>query len=237
MNPVILIPARRASTRLPDKPLLLIGGAPMIVQVWRCVRMAGLPAIVACDSHEIKEAVERAGGQAVLTDPDLPSGSDRIWQALQAVDPDGAYDVVVNVQGDMPTLDADVVRDVVALLEDERFDITTAASRITDNEEITDSAVVKAVFSANGMAEDFSRMAQGPGPHYHHIGIYAYRRPVLERFVSLPPSAREKQHRLEQLRAMDDGMAIGVVVVDTVPLGVDTQATLQKARDWYEQQE
>lgn len=235
LNPIILIPARMASTRLPDKPLLGIGGTPMIVQVWRRVKEGGYKVVVACDGEKIKTAIEQAGGEAVLTDPGLPSGSDRIWQALQKLDAGKTYDTVVNVQGDMPTLDSSVIGKVLVLLQNGSFDIATAAARITDEAEIKDPAVVKVTFSKDGMAQSFSRAAQGQGPHYHHIGIYAYRRAALEKFVNLPPSPSERREKLEQLRAMDAGMTIGVAVVDTVPLGVDTQETLEKARKWYGQ--
>ncbi len=238
MHPVVLIPARMASTRLPDKPLALIKGEPMIVHVWRRAVAAKLGDVaVACDGERIADAIVAAGGVAVITDPDLPSGSDRIWQALQKLDPEGRYDTVVNLQGDMPTLDPALVGKVASLLAQKDVDIGTLAAKITDPHEVTDPAVVKAVFShETGKALYFSREAipYGAGDHYHHIGIYAYRREALQRFVNLPPSILELREKLEQLRAMEAGFHIRVAVADTVPLGVDTEETLEKARKAYE---
>ncbi|NBX03773.1 MAG: 3-deoxy-manno-octulosonate cytidylyltransferase [Alphaproteobacteria bacterium] len=238
MKPIIILPARLASTRLPNKPLALIGGEPMIVQVWKRAVAAGVGDVaVACDGQEIFDAVTKAGGRAVLTDADLPSGSDRIFQALQTIDPDKKYDVVINVQGDMPTLDSRIVARAAQLLEDPAVDIGTLAAVIKDDAEKTDPAVVKIAISAGGKALYFSRatIPAGDGPLYHHIGIYAYRRAALETFVSLPPSPLEQREKLEQLRALEAGMTIHVSVVDAVPLGVDTPETLEKARKHYEQ--
>lgn len=232
MKPVILIPARLASTRLPNKPLALIAGVPMIVHVWKRAVASGVgDVVVACDSQEIASVIESAGGKAVLTPPDLPSGSDRIYQALQAIDPANYYDTIINVQGDMPTLDPLVIVKAAALLSDTNVDIGTLAAVIHDETEKKDPAVVKIALSGT-RALYFSRslIPSGEGPHYHHIGIYAYRRKALERFVSLPPSALEQREKLEQLRALEAGMQISVAVVDTVPLGVDTPETLEKAR-------
>lgn len=233
---VILIPARMASTRLPGKPLIDIAGAPMIVQVLRRAREAeiGEP-VVATDSEAVAAAVEKAGGRAVMTSADHPSGSDRIYEALLAIDPDGAIDTVVNVQGDLPTLAPGDLRAALGPLADPAVDIATLAAVITDPEELTNPNVVKAIGTPLGphhlKATTFTRAdATGPGPHYHHIGLYAYRRAALERFVTLPPSANEQRERLEQLRALDAGMRIDIVVVDSVPLGVDTPADLDKAR-------
>lgn len=233
---VILIPARMASTRLPGKPLIDIAGAPMIVQVLRRAREAeiGEP-VVATDSEAVAAAVEKAGGRAVMTSADHPSGSDRIYEALLAIDPDGAIDTVVNVQGDLPTLAPGDLRAALSPLADPAVDIATLAAVITDPEELTNPNVVKAIGTSLGpqhlKAATFTRAdATGPGPHYHHIGLYAYRRAALERFVKLPPSANEQRERLEQLRALDAGMRIDIVVVDSVPLGVDTPADLDKAR-------
>jgi 3-deoxy-manno-octulosonate cytidylyltransferase (CMP-KDO synthetase) len=237
MKPIIIIPARMASTRLPGKPLADIGGLPMIVQVWKkAVASAAGQVVVACDGQEIADAVHQAGGQAVLTDADLPSGSDRIFQALQSIDPAGHYDVVVNVQGDMPTLDPSIITQALALLANPQVDIGTLAALITDEKEKTDPAVVK-IARAGSRALYFSRatIPYGEGPLYHHIGIYAYRRSALERFVSLPPSPLEQREKLEQLRALEAGMRIDVAIVDVVPLGVDTPETLEKARKHYEQ--
>ena len=257
MNPLILIPARLASTRLPNKPLAMIGDAAMIVQVWRRAVAAKLgEVVVACDSPEIQQAVENAGGRAVLTDPDLPSGSDRIYQALTQIDPQKKYDVIINVQGDMPTLDPSIIISAAKLLNNPEVDIGTLAAEITDEAEKMDSAVVKVVVSGVGCrvsdknlsssatcyltpdtyrALYFSRslIPHGASTHYHHIGIYAYQRAALERFVKLPPSPLEHAEKLEQLRALEAGMRIDVAVVDTIPLGVDTPEGLEKARTIY----
>lgn len=237
---VILIPARMASTRLPGKPLIDIAGAPMIVQVLRRAREAAIgEPVVATDSEAIAAAVEKAGGRAVMTSADHPSGSDRIHEALRAIDPDGAIDTVVNVQGDLPTLAPGDLRAALSPLADPAVDIATLAAVITDPEELTNPNVVKAIGTPPDtpfgprhlIATTFTRAdATGPGPHYHHIGLYAYRRAALERFVALPPSANEQRERLEQLRALDAGMRIDITVVDSVPLGVDTPADLDKAR-------
>ncbi len=237
MKQIIILPARLASTRLPNKPLALIGDAPMIVQVWRRAVAAGIAdVVVACDGQEIADVVTKAGGKAVLTDPDLPSGSDRIFQALQKIDLDKKYDVVINVQGDMPTLDSRIVVQAAKLLENPSVDIGTLAAKIHDEAEKTDPAVVK-IALAGSRALYFSRatIPHGEGALYHHIGIYAYRRAALETFVSLPPSPLEQREKLEQLRALEAGMRIDVAVVDAVPLGVDTPETLEKARTFYEQ--
>jgi 3-deoxy-manno-octulosonate cytidylyltransferase (CMP-KDO synthetase) len=232
-----------ASTRLPDKPLALIAGKPMIVHVWQRAVDAGVgEVVVACDGEAIAEAITKAGGRAVLTDPDLPSGSDRIWQALGKVDGGKKHDVIINVQGDMPTLDPDVIRQVLSLLSDKEVDIATLAAPISDEHEKIDPAVVKPVIALSpdgvrGRALYFSRqpVPYGEGTLYHHIGLYAYRRAALEKFVSLPPSLLEKREKLEQLRALEAGMRIGIAVVATVPPGVDTPETLNKARQWHEQ--
>lgn len=237
MNSIIIIPARMASTRLPDKPLADIGGAPMIVRVWqRAVASKLGDVIVACDGEAIARAIASAGGKAVLTDPDLPSGSDRIYAALTTIDPQKKYDVVVNVQGDMPLLDPGIIARAVALLENPAVDIGTLAAVITDGQEKTDPAVVKAIVSNEGRAINFTRASKpsADGKFLHHIGIYAYRRAALEKFVHLLPSASEQKEKLEQLRAMEAGMRIDVAVVDTVPLGVDTKEGLEKARRLYE---
>ncbi|MBY0408235.1 MAG: 3-deoxy-manno-octulosonate cytidylyltransferase [Rickettsiales bacterium] len=240
MNPIVMIPARMASTRLPNKPLALIAGLPMIVQVMRRAKEAGIArVVVACDGEEIAQAVRAHGGEAVLTDPALPSGSDRIHAALAAVDPDQKHDIVINVQGDMPTLDPEVIRQALRMMENPAIDIGTLAALITDPAERTDPAVVKAHIAfdqsgESGKALDFTRTPAAEGaPAYHHIGLYAYRRAALERFVALPPSANEQSRKLEQMRAMDNGMHIHIAVVNTVPLGVDTPETLEKARSTF----
>lgn len=238
MNPIVIIPARLASTRLPDKPLADIGGAPMIVQVVRRAEEAGLgPVFVAAGDAAIVDAVEAAGGRAILTDPDLPSGSDRIWQALQRLDPDGAHDVIINLQGDLPTISSPVLKAIMEPLQDPSVDIATLVAEITDPEEATNPNVCKAIVSRvegslSGRALYFTRATAptGDGPLYHHIGIYGYRRAALERFVLLPPSPLERRERLEQLRALEDGMTVGVRIVDEVPAGVDTKEDLAKAR-------
>lgn len=241
-RPIAVIPARLASTRLPRKPLADIAGLPMIVQVMRRAVEADVgPVLVACAEEEIAEAVRAAGGNAVLTDPDLPSGSDRIEAALRVFDPARAFDAVVNVQGDLPTIDPRSIRAAVALLEHPEVDIGTIAALIRDEGEKSNPNVVKAVFVpqageggvSSGRALYFSRatIPTGEGPLYHHIGLYTYRREALRRFVSLPPGVLEQRERLEQLRALEHGMRIDVALVDTVPLGVDTPADLARARE------
>ena len=237
-NPVVLIPARMASTRLPGKPLADLAGLPMIVQCLRRAEEAGIgPVVIACSETEVADAVTRAGGRAVLTDPDLPSGSDRIFAALERIDPDGDFDAVVNLQGDLPTLDPEVVRACFGVLDNAEVDIATAVCAITEEGERTNPNVVKAVIArAPGArvarALYFSRatVPSGPGDHFHHIGLYAYRRDALARFVSLPASPLETRERLEQLRALEAGLRIDAALVDTVPLGVDTPADLERAR-------
>lgn len=237
-KPIVLIPARLAATRLPNKPLLDIGGVPMIVQVWRRAMEAEIgPVAVAAGDQAIVDVVQQAGGQAVLTRSDHPSGSDRIFEALNLLDPTGAHDVVVNVQGDLPTLDPKAIRDALLPLQDAAVDIATLVARITTDEEHNGSHVVKAAvaFAAGqrvGRAIYFSRQAVpwGEGPLWHHIGLYAYRRAALARFVALPPSPLEQREKLEQLRALEHGMRIDACSVDVVPLGVDTPADLEQAR-------
>ncbi len=239
LNPVIVIPARLTSTRLPGKPLADIAGEPMIVHVWRRAREAALgPVYVACAEPEIADVITAAGGEAVLTRADHTSGSDRIFEALQIFDAANAFDSVVNFQGDLPTLDPALPRAALALLDDPRVDIATLACPITDKAEHDDPAVVKVVVSpaanaSRGRALYFSRapVPSGDGPLYHHIGLFAFRRRALERFVALPPSPLERRERLEQLRALEAGMRIDVAFVDTVPLGVDTPADLRRARE------
>lgn len=239
MQVITVIPARLGSTRLPDKVLADIAGQPMIVQVWRRAMEADTgPVLVAAGEAAIVEAVRAAGGEAVLTDPDLPSGSDRIHAALTARDPDGRYDVVVNVQGDLPTLDPGLIRAALApLAADPAVDIATLAAEIVREEERDNPNVVKAVAPLTAerriaRALTFTRATApwGDGPLYHHIGLYAYRRAALERFVALPPGVLERREKLEQLRALEAGMRIDVAAVETVPLGVDTPADLDRAR-------
>jgi 3-deoxy-manno-octulosonate cytidylyltransferase (CMP-KDO synthetase) len=238
-NPIILIPARLQSVRLPDKPLADIAGEAMIVHVMRRAEEAGLGrVVVACAEREIADAVTAAGGEAVLTRPDHPSGSDRIHEALMIVDAEGRHDAVVNLQGDLPTLASELPRAALSLLADPAVEIGTLAAEIRDPAERDDPNVVKAVVSAaegaaRGRAVYFTRATapSGEGPLWHHIGLYAYRRAALERFIALPPSPLEQRERLEQLRALEAGMRIDVAFVDTVPLGVDTPRDLARARE------
>lgn len=238
VNPIVIIPARMHSTRLPGKPLADIHGEPMIVHVWRRGAEADVgPVVVACAEREIAEAVEDAGGRAIMTRPDHASGSDRIFEALGKADPDRKHDAIVNVQGDLPTVEAEVVRASMAPLKNADVDIATIAAVIAEPSERANPNVVKAVI---GLAEGetiarahyFSRatVPAEDGPLYHHIGLYTYRRAALERFVRLPRGVLEARERLEQLRALENGMRIDVALVDTVPLGVDTPADLERAR-------
>ena len=238
LNPVVVIPARLQATRLPDKPLADIAGAPMIVHVLKRAEAAALgPVVVACGDRAIAEAVEAAGGRAVMTDPGHPSGSDRVLEAVEAIDPGGAHDAVVNLQGDLPTIAPETVRAALAPLADPGVDIATLVAEIIDPAERDDPNVVKAAVAFGdgatiGRALYFSRatIPSGAGPLYHHIGIYAFRRPALKRFVALPQGVLEQRERLEQLRALEAGMRIDAALVDEVPLGVDTQADLDAAR-------
>ena len=223
-----------ASTRLPGKPLADIAGRPLIVHVLERAVEAGVgPVLVACCEPEVAEAVRAAGGEAAMTDPDLPSGSDRIRAALDAFDPDRRFDRIVNLQGDLPTVPPNDIRAALALLDDPEVDIGTVAAEIRREEERTNPNVVKAVFGTGGRALYFTRATapSGPGPLFHHIGLYAWRRAALERFTALPPSPLEQREKLEQLRALEAGMRIAVAIVDSVPLGVDTPADLARARE------
>ncbi len=234
MKPIVLIPARMASTRLPGKPLADIAGIPMIVRVWQQAMAAAVgPVFVAAAEAEIVAAVESAGGKAVLTDPDLPSGSDRIFQALERIG--GDHDTIVNLQGDLPALDPTYVQSVAQALTASGADIATLAAQIDDPADRDNPSVVKPVVAwtgSHGRALYFTRARapSGDGPLYHHIGIYAFTRAALARFVALPPSPLEQREKLEQLRALEAGMTIAVARVDSVPLSVDTPADLEKAR-------
>lgn len=245
-QPLIIIPARMASTRLPNKPLADIAGLPMIVQVLKRAQESGIGrVIVAAGEQEIIDVVEAHGGQAVLTDPDLPSGSDRIHQALTLIDAPRAHELIVNLQGDLPTLDPSLIGAVAALVTGD-VDMATLVAEMTDRAEFDDPNCVKAVIAWNkedkeahqgekartGRALYFTRATApyGAGARYHHIGIYAYTRAALDRFVALKPSPLEQREKLEQLRALEDDMKIAVAQVDTVPLGVDTLADLESAR-------
>ncbi len=234
---LILIPARMASTRLPGKPLADIAGVPMIVHVWRRAAAAGIgPAVVATDSPEVAAVVEKCGGKAVMTRLDHMSGTDRVHEALGKLDRARQADIVVNVQGDLPTLEPANLTAVVALLKDPAVEVATLAAEIRKAEERDNPNVVKVVGTPVGpsrlRALYFTRATApaGDGPLYHHIGLYAFRRAALDRFVALPPSPLEHREKLEQLRALEAGMRIDVAIVDTVPLGVDTPEDLETAR-------
>jgi 3-deoxy-manno-octulosonate cytidylyltransferase (CMP-KDO synthetase) len=234
---LVLIPARMAASRLPGKPLLDIAGLPMIVHVVRRAEAAGIGRVaVATDAPEIAAAVTTHGGEAVMTRADHPSGSDRIHEALGKLDPERGVEFVVNLQGDFPTILPDDIRSVLGPLADPAVDIATLAAEIHTEEEASNPNVVKAIGSPLGprrlRALYFTRATapSGDGPRYHHIGLYAYRRAALERFVRLPPSPLELQEKLEQLRALEAGLRIDITIVDTVPRGVDTPADLETAR-------
>src|SRR3954469_2213943 len=234
---LVLIPARMAATRLPGKPLLDIAGLPMIVHVLRRAEAAGIGRVaVATDTPDIAAAVKAHGFEAVMTRADHPSGSDRIFEALGKLDPGGKAEIVVNLQGDFPTILPDNIRSVLGPLADPAVDIATLAAEIHTEEESSNPNVVKAVgypLTAGRLRALYFTRATAPwgdGPRYHHIGLYAYRRAALERFVALPPSTLERQEKLEQLRAIEAGMRIDVTLVDTVPRGVDTPADLEIAR-------
>jgi len=237
MSAIVLIPARLAATRLPDKPLADIAGLPMIVRVLRQAQLAEVgPVAVAAGDPEIVQAVEAAGGRAVLTDPDLPSGSDRVLAALHAIDPDGAHDIVVNVQGDMPFVDPVAIRACVQLLLDEpSCDIATTVAPEGAVAERADADIVKAVLAmkgeTRGQALYFTRsVLYGEGPIWHHFGIYAYRRAALERFTAAPPSPLERREKLEQLRALELGLSIWAAVLPRPPISVDNPQDLAAAR-------
>ncbi len=242
---IVTIPARLAATRLPNKPLADIHGRPLIVHVWeRVVAAIGSvdQVIVAAGDAEIVDVMQSAGGRVVLTDQDLPSGSDRVFRAIQEIEKqDGiTLEHIINVQGDLPTLAPELVKKTADLLQD-GSEMASLVAEIKDPREIDNPNVVKAIVSWDeastkqekvGRGLYFTRAAapSGDGPYYHHIGIYGYQRDALEKFVNLPPSTLEKREKLEQLRALEDGMTIRLACVDTIPLGVDTQEDLDKAR-------
>jgi 3-deoxy-manno-octulosonate cytidylyltransferase (CMP-KDO synthetase) len=237
-NTIVVIPARMASTRLPGKPMADIHGLPMIIHVWKRAVEANVgQVLVAAAENQIAETIRAHGGDAIVTDPALPSGSDRIAEALRLRDPEGRFTFVLNLQGDLPTIDALSIRRCLAGLVNEKADISTIAARIDTEADAANSNIVKAIAPLSderevAFARDFVRVL-GPGhepPYWHHIGVYAYRRSILERFVALPVSEREADRKLEQMRALDAGMRIVVVRVETVPLGVDTPAELEAAR-------
>lgn len=237
MKPIVLIPARMAASRLPGKPLADIGGVPMIVRVLRQAEAAGVgPVAVAAGDPEIVDAVEAAGGRAIMTDPALPSGSDRVRAALQWLDPEGWHDAVINVQGDMPFLDPAAIAACARLLaEAPGCDISTTVGLERSPADRTDPDVVKAVLAMDGpqrgRALYFTRSTLfGEGPVWHHFGIYGYRRAALERFCAAPPSPLETREKLEQLRALEMGLNIWAAVIDEAPISVDNPADLEAAR-------
>ena len=238
MNPIVLIPARMASTRLPGKPLADICGVPMIVRVWRQAAAAKLGPVVAAAEKEVADAVEQAGGRAVLTDPDLPSGSDRIFAALAAVDGAGAFDTVVNLQGDLPAVDPAYLKAGVEALCAAKADMATLAAEISATDPLADNPnATKAVVAWDkagrfGRALYFTRARAptGPGPVWFHVGLYVYARAALERFVGLSPSPLELREKLEQLRALEAGMTVAVAKVPAIPLSIDTPEDLARAR-------
>ncbi|MDI1282708.1 3-deoxy-manno-octulosonate cytidylyltransferase [Brevundimonas sp.] len=237
MNPLVLIPARMAATRLPDKPLADIGGVPMIVRAWRQAVASGLPVAVAAGDPEIVAAIESAGGRAVLTDPDLPSGSDRIRAALEAIDPDGRHDAVINLQGDMPFADPGLATACAALLHGQPdCDIATLIAPEAEVGDRSNPDVVKAVVALaegehHGRALYFTRSTLfGDGPVWRHVGLYGYRREALMRFCAAPPSPLERREKLEQLRALEMGLSIWAAVIPEAPLSVDNADDLAAAR-------
>lgn len=236
---LVVIPAREAAQRLPGKPLADIAGSAMIVHVWRRAMASDAGrVVVATDSERVCEAISAVGGEAVMTRGDHPSGSDRVFEAVSEVDPMGDAGIIVNLQGDLPTLDPALVTACVLPLQSGEADIATLAAEITEESERDNPNVVKVVGTPVNQQGDILRALYftratapyGDGPLYHHIGIYAYKRDALKRFVSLPPSPLEKREKLEQLRALEAGMRIDAAIVDTVPLGVDTPADLERAR-------
>jgi 3-deoxy-manno-octulosonate cytidylyltransferase (CMP-KDO synthetase) len=240
-RPLIVIPSRIGATRLPRKPLAEIAGEPMIVHVWRQTMEADAgDVVVATDAPEIAEAIEKAGGKAVMTRADHPSGSDRVFEAANIVDPEGRIDIIVNVQGDQPVLEPSLIRDTIAPLADAAVDIATVAAILSDPAMVLEPSVVKMIGTPlpggdTFRALYFSRAPApfGPGPLYVHIGLYAYRRAALARFVKLPPSPLELRERLEQLRALEAGMRIDVKRVESVPMSVDTPDDLEKVRAYF----
>lgn len=235
---LVVIPARMHATRLPGKPLADIAGQPLIVHVWRRAMAAGRGrVIVATDAEAIAAVIRGVGGEAVMTRPDHASGSDRVFEAAGRVDPDGEFEIVLNLQGDLPAMDPAIIADCLAPLEDSAPHIATIAAEITDPADRTNPNAVKVVGTPTGVpgrlrALYFTRATApaGEGPLYHHFGMYAYRRSALERFVSLKQSPLEMREKLEQLRALEDGMRIDVTLVDTMPVEVNTPADLERAR-------
>jgi len=240
-RPLIVIPSRIGAMRLPRKPLAEIAGEPMVVHVWRRTMEADAgDVVVATDAPEIAEAIEKAGGKAVMTRADHPSGSDRVFEAANIVDPDGRIDIIVNVQGDQPVLEPSLIRDTIAPLADPAVDIATVAAILTDPATVLEPSVVKMIGTPLPGGNTFRALyftrapaPFGPGPLYVHIGLYAYRRAALGRFVKLPPSPLELREKLEQLRALEAGMRIDVKRVGSVPMSVDTPDDLEKVRAYF----
>ena len=237
MNPLILIPARMGATRLPGKPLADIGGKPMIVRAWESALNSGLPVAVAAGDQEIVDVIEALGGTAILTDPDLPSGSDRIRAAVEAIDPDGEHDAIINLQGDMPFADPGLATACAALLHGEpECDIATLVAAESGISDRSNPDVVKAVLALaegerQGRALYFTRSTlYGDAPVWRHIGVYGYRREALMRFCAAPPSPLERREKLEQLRALEMGLSIWAEVIAEAPLSVDSPADLEAAR-------
>ena len=240
LRPIVLIPARMTSSRLPGKPLMDIGGLPMIIHVWRCGILADVgQVVVAAGDQSIVDVVESSGGVAVLTRPDHRSGSDRIYEVIEQIDPQGYYNVVVNLQGDLPTIDPMHIRCVIEVLMDQRFDISTLATPCVNKQEHLDRDVVKifVIGSPEDQVLPVETFSRSPisGKGFRHIGIYAFRREVLRRFVALSVSVREKEENLEQMRALDNDMTIGAVVVQQGAYGIDTPRDLEKARRFWPQ--
>lgn len=239
MNPIVIIPARMAATRLPRKPLLDIHGKPMILHVYDRALEADIGhIIVAAGDKEIYDVVRDAGLNAVLTNPELPSGSDRVYQALTIIDPNENYDTIINLQGDLPTIDPVLLSAILSPLKRKEVDISTLASIIHTDDEKMNENVVKVVMSPDNQYENIGRALYftratapwGEGNLLHHIGVYGYQRNALKHFIQLSPSYLEKREKLEQLRALENNMRIDVTVVDTIPIGVDTPDDLEKAR-------
>jgi 3-deoxy-manno-octulosonate cytidylyltransferase (CMP-KDO synthetase) len=238
LRTLVVIPARMHATRLPGKPLADIQGTPLIVRVWRCAEAAGVGrVVVATDADEIATVIRKAGGEAVMTRPDHPSGSDRVFEAATNVDPKGDFEIILNLQGDLPAFAPSFPRDCLGPLQDERVHIASLTALIDNDEDRTNPNVVKVIATPTEVprrlrALYFTRATApfGEGPLYYHPGIYAYRRSALERFVSLKPSPLEQREKLEQLRALEDGMRIDVTLVDTVPVEVNTPEDLERAR-------
>ena len=237
MTPLILIPTRMSATRLPGKPLADIGGKPMVIRAWEQAVLSGLPVAVAAGDQEIVDVIEAAGGRAVLTDPALPSGSDRVLAALEILDPEGEYDSVINLQGDMPLADPGIAIACAALMRDEpSCDIATLVAPELDASDRSNPDVVKAVLALaegerHGRALYFTRSTlYGDAPVWRHIGVYGYRREALKRFCEAPPSPLERREKLEQLRALELGLSIWAAVIDEAPISVDNPADLEAAR-------